>query len=92
MITAAPGYVLIVADFSSIEGRILAWLVGEDWKIDAYREFDTTQDPKLEPYLVTACKIFRVPVGTFTKESPERKVGKTCELAFGYQGALGAWR
>jgi DNA polymerase len=92
MITATPGYVLIVADFSSIESRILAWLAGEEWKLDAYRHFDASQDPRSEPYLVTACRIFRVPDGTFTKESPERKIGKTCDLAFGYQGALGAWR
>ena len=40
----------------------------------------------------TACKIFRVPAGSYTKNSPERGVGKTCDLAFGYAGGLGAWR
>ena len=40
----------------------------------------------------TACKIFRVPSGSYTKDSPERSVGKTCDLAFGYQGGLNAWR
>ena len=40
----------------------------------------------------TACKIFGVPSGTFTKDLPERSVGKTCDLAFGYQGGLNAWR
>ena len=38
---------------------------------------------------MTACKIFHVPPGTYTKESPERTIGKTCDLAFGYQGRLG---
>jgi DNA polymerase len=92
LISAAPGYVLIGGDFSSIESRGLAWIAGEDWKIDSYRRFDATQDPRDEPYCITACKIFRVPDGTFDKESPERKVGKTCDLAFGYQGGLNAWR
>ena len=92
MITAAPGHVLIGADFSSIESRVLAWIAGEDWKLDAYRRFDATRDPRDEPYCETACRIFRVPSGTYTKDSPERSVGKTCDLAFGYQGGLNAWR
>jgi DNA polymerase len=92
MIDAAPGYVLIGADFSSIESRVLAWIAGEGWKSDAYRRFDATRDPRDEPYCETACKIFRVPSGSYTKGSPERDVGKTCDLAFGYQGGLHAWR
>ena len=92
MICAAPGHVLIGADFSSIESRVLAWIAGEEWKLESYRRFDTTHDPKDEPYCITACKIYRVPDGTYTKASPERAVGKTCDLAFGYMGGLGAWR
>ncbi len=88
MITAAPGHVLIGADFSAIESRVLAWVAGEEWKLDAYRRFDATRDPRDEPYCETACKIFRVPSGTYTKESPERSVGKTCDLSFGYMGGL----
>src|SRR5262249_7891831 len=98
LITAAPGHVLIGADFGSIESRVLAWISGEEWKLDSYRRFDATRDPRDEPYCITACKIFRVLDGTFhgelpgQKPSPERKVGKTCDLAFGYQGGLKAWR
>ena len=92
MICAASGHTLIGADFSAIESRVLAWVAGEEWKLDSYRRFDATGDPRDEPYCITACKIFRVPDGTFTKESPERGIGKTCDLAFGYQGGLGAWR
>jgi len=40
----------------------------------------------------TACRIFGKPAGTYTKDSPERAVGKTCDLAFGYMGGLNAWR
>jgi DNA polymerase bacteriophage-type len=91
-IVAAPGHTLIGADFSSIESRALAHIAGEKWKLDAYRRFDATKDPNDEPYCVTACKIYRVPQGTFDRESPERTTGKTCELAFGYQGGLKAFR
>jgi DNA polymerase len=80
MICAATGYVLIGADFSSIESRVLAWVAGEQWKLDSCRRFDATRDPRDEPYCITACKIFRVPDGTFDKNSPERNVGKTADL------------
>ena len=67
MICAAPGHTLIGADFSSIESRVLAWVAGEEWKLDSYRRFDATRDPRDEPYCITACKIFRVPDGTITR-------------------------
>jgi DNA polymerase len=92
MICASPKHALIGADFSAIESRVLAWLAGEQWKLDSYCRYDATRDPSDEPYCETACKIFRVPSGTYTKQSPERSVGKTCDLAFGYMGGLNAWR
>jgi len=92
MIIAAPGNMLIGADFGAIESRVLAWVAGEQWKLDQYRRFDATRDPREEPYCITACKIFRVPDGSYAKESPERAVGKTCDLAFGYMGGKNAWR
>jgi DNA polymerase len=92
MICAAPGHTLIGADFSAIESRLLAWVAGEEWKLDSYRRYDATRDPRDEPYCETACKIFGVPSGSYTKQSPERNVGKTCDLAFGYMGGLNAWR
>jgi DNA polymerase len=92
MIIAAPGHVLIGADFSSIESRVLAWVAGEEWKLDSYRRFDATRDPRDEPCCITACKIFGVAPGSFDKSSPERGIGKTCDLAFGYAGGLNAWR
>jgi DNA polymerase len=92
MICAAPGHTLIGADFGSIESRVLAWVADENWKLDSYRRFDATRDPRDEPYCETARRIFGKPCGTYTKDSPERRVGKTCDLAFGYQGGLNAWR
>jgi DNA polymerase bacteriophage-type len=79
MITAAPDHILIGADFSSIESRVLAWIAGEEWKLDAYRRYDATRDPRDEVYCQTACKIFRVPSGSYTKDSPERGVGRGCQ-------------
>jgi DNA polymerase len=92
LICAAPGRRLIGADLGSIESRVLAWIADENWKLDSYRRFDATHDPRDEPYCITACKIFQVPDGSYTDKSPERRVGKTCDLAFGYQGGLNAWR
>jgi DNA polymerase bacteriophage-type len=92
MVCASPRHVLIGADFSSIESRVLAWVAGEAWKLDSYRRFDATGDPRDEPYCITACKIFRVPDGSFDKNSPQRSVGKVADLAYGYSGGLNAWR
>jgi DNA polymerase len=92
MICAAPGKVLVGADFSSIESRVLAWIAGEEWKLNAYRQYDATGDQHDEPYCETACRIFRVPFGSYTKDSPERNIGKVCDLAFGYMGGINAWR
>jgi DNA polymerase bacteriophage-type len=92
MIRAAPGHRFIGGDFSSIESRALGLVADEKWKLDSYRRYDATHDPRDEPYCITACKILRVPDGTFTDESPERRIGKTCDLAFGYQGGVRAWR
>src|SRR5262249_26321088 len=92
MITAPPGHTLIGADFSSIESRVLAWIATEEWKLNSYRRFDATHDPLDEPYCITACKIFHVPDGTYTKESPERGIGKIADLALGYQGGVNAFK
>jgi DNA polymerase len=90
MITAAPGHKLIGADFSAVESRVLAWVGGEQWKLDAYARYDATQDPRDEPYCILACRMLHVPDGTFTPDSPERKLGKTGDLACGYMGGASA--
>jgi DNA polymerase len=90
MIVAAPDHVLIGADFSAVESRVLAWLAGETWKVDAYRQFDETGDPKLEPYSITASKILRRVVTP--EDEAGRQIGKLCDLAFGFGGGASAWR
>jgi DNA polymerase len=90
MLIAAPGKELIAGDFSNIEGRGVAWLAGEEWKLEAFRKQDAKTGPEI--YLVSAGKIYRIDPATLTKQSPQRQTGKTLELACGYQGWIGAFR
>ena len=90
MICAAPGHALIGGDFSAIESRVLAWIAGEERKLATYRRFDASGDPGLEPYCVTAAHVLKRPVTP--DDEAGRQTGKTCDLAFGYGGGLGAWR
>lgn len=90
LLCAAPGHTLFAGDFANIEGRVLAWLAGEDSKLEAFRAFDAKTGPDV--YLVTAARIYHKPVTSLTKESPERQIGKVAELALGYQGGVGAFQ
>jgi DNA polymerase len=90
MIRAAPGKVLISADFSSIEPRVLCWLAGETWKLDAFRKFDATSDLAFENYCLVATHVLGRVVTPDNEE--DRQTGKFMELAFGYGGGKGAFR
>lgn len=82
MLSARPGRVLIAGDFSSIEARGTAWVAGEEPVLEAFRA-------KKDLYKVAACDIFGVEYDEVTKY--QRQVGKTSELALGYQGGIGAY-
>lgn len=78
-----PRYKLIVSDFSAIEARMLAWLAGEQWRMDAFeRGYDI--------YCASASKMFGVPVVKHGINGELRQKGKIAELALGYGGAVGA--
>lgn len=88
-IHASPGQQLMGGDFSSVEGRGLAWLAGEEWKLQAYREIDA--DPELpDMYERTYAVTFGIDPKKVTKA--QRQVGKVEDLAFGYAGGVGAFR
>lgn len=85
---ASPGNVLIDADFSAIEARVISWLAGEEWRLEIFR---TTG----KIYEASASMIYHVPVETIAKGQPNyhlRQRGKVAELALGYQGSVGAMR
>jgi DNA polymerase len=78
-----PGFKFIVADFSSIEAMVIAWLAGEKWKMDVF-----AGDGKI--YEATAARMFNVPIESVTKGSLLRQKAKQTELACGYGGSVGA--
>jgi len=77
------GCKFIVADFTSIEAVVLAWLAGEKWTLEAYRQ-------KRDLYIENAEMMFGVPKGSIDKKSPLRQKSKIAMLACGYSGSVGA--
>lgn len=82
---AGRGKTFAVADYSAIEARVIAWLAGEEWRLEVFRTHGKI-------YEASASQMFHVPIEEITKDSPLRKKGKVAELALGYQGAVGAMK
>lgn len=82
----SDGNKLVVADFSAIEARVIAWLAGEQWRLDVFNTHGKI-------YEASASSMFGVPIEKIVKGNPEyslRAKGKVAELALGYQGSAGA--
>lgn len=78
----SPGNVLLVSDFSAIEARVIAWLAGEQWRLDVFNTHGKI-------YEASASQMFGIPLELIVKGNPEydlRSKGKIAELALGYQG------
>lgn len=77
---APAGQALTVCDYSAIEARVLAWLAGEEWVLEAFRA-------GRDIYVETAARMFHVP---YDEARPLRKKGKVAVLALGYGGGINA--
>lgn len=77
---APAGQTLTVCDYSAIEARVLAWLAGEEWVLEAFRA-------GRDIYIETAARMFHVP---YEEAKPLRKKGKVAVLALGYGGGINA--
>lgn len=88
---AAPGHDLVQADYSGIEGAVIAWLADEEWKLAAMHEI--IRDPKIpDMYRQTAARILSLPLDVVDKKHWARQaVGKVSELALGFQGGVSAF-
>ena len=80
---ASPGHILHVCDFSAIEARVIAWIAGESWVLEVFREGG-------DIYCATASQMFGVPVEKHGKNSHLRQKGKISVLALGYGGGISA--
>ena len=77
------GQQFLVADFSAIEARVIAWLAGEAWRNEVFASHGKI-------YEASASQMFHIPIEEITKGSPLRQKGKIAELALGYGGSVGA--
>lgn len=87
-LTVAPGKKMVSSDLSNIEGRVGAWLAGEEWKLQAFRDFDAGLGPDL--YIVGAARVLKKETKDVTPAERQGQ-GKVPELACLFQGAVGAF-
>lgn len=81
----SDGCRFVVSDFAAIETRVLAWIAGEEWTLEAFRQGK-------DIYCETASMMYRVPVEKHGQNSHLRQKGKVAVLACGYQGGVGAMK
>jgi DNA polymerase bacteriophage-type len=89
LIIAGEGRKLISADLANIEGRFMAWIAGETWKLEAYAAYDRKEGP--DTYKVSYATAFNIDPESIADEGDwRRQVGKVMELALQYYGGVGA--
>ena len=81
----SPGNRFVVSDFSAIEARVIAWLAGEEWRLEVFRNDG-------DIYCESASRIYHVPVVKHGINGELRQRGKVAELALGYGGSVGAMK
>jgi DNA polymerase len=92
-ICAPKGKKLVVADLAGIENRALAWLAGEEWKLQMFRDFDNDPNPdrkaRIDNYKAAYSKAFKIDPKTV--DDGQRFIGKILELSMGFTGGVGAF-
>ena len=89
IIVAGPGHKLVTSDLKNIEGRIIAWVAGEEWKLEAFKAYDAGTGP--DQYKVAYGRPFGVDPNTIGDDDWRRQIGKVMELALQYYGGVGAF-
>lgn len=90
MIIAEPGNRLVASDLANIEGRFMAWIAGELWKLKAFAAYDRKEGPDL--YKLSYARAFNIDPNDIADEDDwRRQIGKVMELALQYYGGVGAF-
>jgi DNA polymerase len=90
LIIAAKGKKLVTADLANIEGRYMAWIAGETWKLEAFAAYDRKEGPDM--YKVSYARAFNIDPNDIADEGDmRRQIGKVMELALQYYGGVGAF-
>jgi DNA polymerase len=90
-IIAPPGKKLVVSDLANIEGRGGAWFGGEEWKLQAFRDFDAAPEGEgIDLYKLSYAAAFNIDVKD-VDDKQQRQIGKVMELMLQYEGGVGAF-
>jgi DNA polymerase len=89
IIVAGKDHKLVVADLANIEGRFMAWIAGEHWKLEAFAAYDRKEGPDL--YKIAYARAFDIDPSEIGDDDWRRQIGKVMELALQYYGGVGAF-
>ena len=90
LIISGPGRRLVVSDLANIEGRFMAWVAGEEWKLKAFAAYDRKEGSDL--YKLSYARAFKIDPNDIADEGDHRRqIGKVMELALQYYGGVGAF-